>query len=202
MGKSYQYRQNSRYRQRDVDTREIRQRFLIVCEGGKTEPNYFIKFRTNKTVINIEGLGCNTISLVTKAIELMKNDDYNQVWCVFDRDIFPPEIFNAAFELASRNGIKIAYSNESFELWYFLHFDYLDTALTRDDYCKRLNKYLGRKYEKNDENMYEVLLAYQPDAIRNAKILLKQYNPSNPVKDNPSTTVHLLVEELNRFNFL
>ncbi|MDZ8088626.1 MAG: hypothetical protein RMY16_24170 [Nostoc sp. DedQUE12b] len=32
-----------------------------------------------------------------------------------------------------------------------------------------------------------------------AKSLIKQYNPSNPVNDNPSTTVHLLVKKLNKF---
>jgi hypothetical protein len=47
--------------------------------------------------------------------------------------------------------------------------------------------------------MYEQLLAKQPTAVKNARKLLTQYTPPNPEKDNPSTTVHLLVEELNRF---
>jgi len=199
MGKPYHNRQQYSYRHRSVDTREIHQRFLIVCEGEKTEPNYFNKFRTNRTVIVVKGLGCNTVSLVNEAIEFMSKSEYDQVWCVFDRDIFPPENINAAFELAYRNGISIAYSNEAFELWYCLHFNYLDTAITRKDYCKKLSGYLEQKYEKNDEDMYENLLSRQSDAIRNAKKLLEQYNPPKPAHDNPSTTVHRLVEELNRF---
>jgi hypothetical protein len=33
-------------------------------------------------------------------------------------------------------------------------------------------------------------------AIRNAANLLKSYDPHNPAKDNPCTTVHILVQEL------
>ena len=47
--------------------------------------------------------------------------------------------------------------------------------------------------------MYDDLIDKQNTAIKNAENLLKQYNPQNPAKDNPSTTVHLLVKELNRF---
>ena len=41
------------------------------------------------------------------------------------------------------------------------------------------------------------LLEHQPRAIKNACKLLSIYEPHNPEKDNPCTTVHLLVEELN-----
>nr|WP_233786988.1 hypothetical protein [Dulcicalothrix desertica] len=35
--------------------------------------------------------------------------------------------------------------------------------------------------------------------MKNAENLLKQYESHNPAKDNPSTAVHILVKELNRF---
>jgi hypothetical protein len=35
--------------------------------------------------------------------------------------------------------------------------------------------------------------------IANARRLLGEYNPCNPERDKPSTTVHLLVEQLLRF---
>ena len=43
--------------------------FLIVCEGEKTEPNYFRSFPVNKNLIrlDIKGEGKNTKSLVEKA---------------------------------------------------------------------------------------------------------------------------------------
>ncbi len=58
---------------------------------------------------------------------------------------------------------------------------------------------LGYTYQKNSERMYEEILSKQGDAIRNAERLERNYNPPNPSIDNPSTTVHLLVRELNKY---
>ena len=185
---------------RRVNIREQREKFLIVCEGEKTEPNYFESFRVPKDVVKVVGLGANTLSLVKKAIELQNQDDYDQVWCVFDRDSFPAQNFNNARSLARERGISVAYSNEAFELWYLLHFYYYDTGISRDLYKGKLTKCLGCKYEKNDPDMYETLEDKQKDAIRNAEKLLQSYGPQhNPEKDNPCTAVHQLVQELNRF---
>ena len=48
-------------------------RILIVCEGEKTEPNYFKSFPENPEVydaLDVTGLGNNTVAVVKKAIEL------------------------------------------------------------------------------------------------------------------------------------
>jgi hypothetical protein len=177
------------------------QTFLIVCEGERTEPNYFRAFRVPADVrVSIIGEGYNTLSLVRRAEELAKEQSYDQVWCVFDRDAFPPDAFNEALALARRRRFHVAYSNEAFELWYLLHFHYYDTGITRGEYMTHLSNLLGRPYHKNDTQIYSMLLPRQPDAIRHAKHLLAQFYPPNPVRDNPSTTVHCLVEELNKFN--
>jgi hypothetical protein len=183
-----------------VDTREPKQRFLIVCEGEKTEPAYFKGFRVSKVVIKVFGIGANTIGVVEAAIRLKQEDDFDQVWCVFDRDEFPVENFNRALALAIENDIAVAYSNEAFELWYLLHFDYFDSAIRRRDYQDRLTRYLGHTYQKNNGNMYEELLSRQDTAIKNAKRLFDSYVPSCPSDDNPSTTVHDLVNKLNEYS--
>jgi len=189
------------YSSRKVNTREVRQRFLIVCEGEKTEPNYFRSFRVPKNVIeiNVQGFGENPSRLVKIAKELSKQEDYDQVWCVFDRDDFTIQDFNNAIKNAEGWGFQVAYSNEAFELWYLLHFELLSSGIPRSDYIKKLKSLLGHKYKKNSETIYEELFEKQPTAIKNATTLLKQYQPRNPVDDNPSTTVHLLVQQLNRF---
>ncbi len=186
--------------------RFIRDRFLIVCEGAATEPNYFRAFpvQADLVEVDIKGIGANTKSLVEAAIrrkqEAHRNGKpYNQVWCVFDRDVFPAANFNEAFRLAGANGIRTAYSNQCFELWYYLHFHFIDTALHRHAYGNKLTDLIGRKYEKNDTCMYAHILNRQTTAIRNAKTLLNRYASHNPEKDDPSTTVHLLVEALNEF---
>jgi hypothetical protein len=197
-------KKNSRgYSPRQVDTREVKQRFLIVCEGSKTEPNYFKSFRVPKNVVEVDvrGLGEDPSRLVRSAQDLKNKDgdDYDQIWCVFDRDSWTLENFNNAISSATSQGFGVAYSNEAFELWYILHFEYLDTGIPRKDYIHKLSVLLGQKYQKNSETIYDELLARQPTAIRNAKKLLTQYAPPDPANDNPSTTVHLLVQELNRF---
>jgi len=97
---------------RRTKTRELR-RFLIVCEGEKTEPNYFRMFPENNEVydeIDIHGTGYNTESLVKKAIELKneaikKKEPYIEVWCVFDKDSFSNEQFQGAIDLARKSKI-------------------------------------------------------------------------------------------------
>jgi len=152
-----------------------------------------------KNVVEIYGLGYNTVALVERAIELSREGDYDQVWCVFDRNSFPAQNFNDAIALAQRNGVHVAYSNEAFELWYLLHFNYYDAAMRRSDCCTKLSELLGYKYRKNSDDLYEKLEYRQAVAIRNAMRLLAQYMPLIPERANPSTTVHLLVEQLNRF---
>lgn len=187
------------YSPRRVETRELIDRFLIVCEGEKTEPNYFNSFRVPKNVIDVRGLKANPSKLVEKAKELKEQEDYDQVWCVFDRDSWTKEDFNNAIAKAKQEGIKVAYSNEAFELWYVLHFEFLNSGIPRSDYCKKLDRLLGYKYQKNSENIYQEIESRQSTAFKNAENLLKQYKNQNPESDNPSTTVHLLVKELNRF---
>ncbi|BAZ13095.1 abortive phage resistance protein [Calothrix sp. NIES-4071] len=187
------------YSERKVDIRDVKQRFLIVCEGEKTEPNYFRSFRVPKVVIDVQGLGENPSRLVQSAEELKSQDDYDQVWCVFDRDSWTEQDFNNAIKNAKSLNFGVAYSNEAFELWYILHFEFLNTGIPRSDYQKKLGSLLGHKYQKNSETIYDELLSRQSTAIKNAENLLKQYEFHNPAKDNPSTAVHILVEELNRF---
>lgn len=195
------------YMGRSTDQLPIKNRFLIVCEGEKTEPNYFKGFKIPKdSIVKVCGEGFNTLSLVTEAIRLRDqavefNEPYDQVWCVFDRDSFSAQIFNDAIQLARKNKILIAYSNEAFELWYVLHFNYLDTGITRKAYCDLLTRELKKKYEKNSENIYSEIRHLQNEAIQRAKRLYEQYPIHHPEKDKPSTTVHLLVEELNKLNW-
>lgn len=189
----------SGYSRRKVDIREIRQRFLIVCEGEETEPNYFMNFRVPKVVVDVKGLGINPSKIVDEAKKYRDKDEYDQIWCVFDRDSWPERDFCYAIQSAEDAGFKTAYSNESFELWYILHFEFLNTAVSRSEYSQKLSRLLGHKYLKNSDSIYDELLNKQHIAIKNAQNLLNQYSPCNPAKDNPSTTVHLLVQELNKF---
>ncbi|KJU81411.1 hypothetical protein MBAV_006396, partial [Candidatus Magnetobacterium bavaricum] len=77
---------------------------LIVCEGEKTEPNYFKGLRRDleNSGINVKiiGEGYNTDSLVERTIELRDESGYDRVWVVLDRDSFKAQNFNRAMQLA------------------------------------------------------------------------------------------------------
>ncbi len=190
------------YQARKSNFREVKQTFLIVCEGTETERNYFESFRVSKYVkIVTKGIGRNPSQVVKQALNLSQKDDYDQVWCVFDRDPSSVTVndFNTAIQEAKNNNFQVAYSNECFELWYFLHFHFINTPINKNNCEKQLTLLLNMKYQKNSTFMYDKLQDKQSTALKNAEILLKQYHPKNPAQDNPSTTVHLLVQELNKF---
>jgi len=189
---------------RRSDYLEIRNRILIICEGQKTEPNYFRRFPQSKVfAVTVHGAGMNTDALVIKALEkkqeaIRKQVPYNEVWCVFDRDSFTPDHFNRALDLGESRGIRIAYSNQAFELWYLLHFDFHTSSIDRKRYAQMLSERLRIKYKKNHAGMYDALLPKQKDAIRNAEKLLQSHKGKHPCKCDPSTTVHHLVCRLNQ----
>ena len=200
------YKENNQIRKsltRLENNRKLR-RFLIVCEGEKTEPNYFRKFPENPEVydrIDIYGTGYNTISLVNEAIRLKheaqkRKEPYIEVWCVFDKDDFPIDQFISAIILAGKNQIRCAYSIESFEIWYMLHFNFYDAALSRNQYKEKLSELLGKEYVKNDEGMYQLLKKRKNIAMQNArKLYILQHNRAF-AEQNPITTVYKLVDRL------
>lgn len=187
--------------------REIKQTFLIICEGVNTEPDYFNAFRLTSANVKAVGQGMGTLALVQKAINIKEQEKrkgriYNQNWVVFDKDDFPENDFNNAILLARQNGFEAAYSNQAFGFWFLLHFNLYQGALHRSGYEKMLSDLLGFSYTKKSgisSKMFNTLLPKQQQAITHAKTIMKQFNGNNPAKEESSTTVYLLVEELNKF---
>lgn len=156
---------------RVVGTRQPIRKILIVCEGEQTEPNYFRSFRVASRVCDVRGTGCNTVSLVNDAIRLNGEGSYREVWCVFDKDSFTAAHVANAFQLAKQNKFHIAFSNECFELWYLLHFQYLDTGIDRTRYAQLLRKKLGtyKKMLKTCTNCFSIDRLMQLSTLKNSK---------------------------------
>ena len=196
---------------RKYRTRSERSRILIVCEGAKTEPNYFKSIKSMLPchlahVIDIEGEGANTQSLVNRARRIRDakasgDYSYDEVWVVFDRDSFPDHDFDNAIHSAEAAGMKAVWSNEAFELWYILHFEARQTGMNRNEYKKCLDKHLDETYKKNDPSMYKKLAAKgsEAQAIQRAKRLQEDHQDITPHNANPCTKVNILVERLNEF---
>ena len=187
--------------------REIKQSFLIVCEGEKTEPDYFKAFRMTAATIKAVGQAMNTMTLVCKAISIREADKkrkkvYDQCWVVFDKDDFPAKDFNQAILYAEKNGFKVAYSNQAFEYWFLLHYNLYTGAIHRNQYKDMLTKLTGIPYSKTEGSgavMYNLLLSRQQQAISNANAVLAMISHGNPAEEESSTTVQRLVQELNKY---
>ena len=198
-------------KKRSVETRDKRVYFLIVCEGEKTEPNYFLAIEKELPVgtvkLSIEGTGLNTISLVNHAISLKEKAirEYDRVWVVFDKNSFPEDNFNSAIIKGEANDINCAWSNEAFELWFLLHFNYVNTPMSRADYKSYLEREMQAKsgdneyrYKKNDPKTYSLLMTHgnQKQAIKWAKKLIETHTDKKHATHNPCTRIHELIEEL------
>lgn len=96
-------------------TRAQKVSFLIVCEGEKTEPNYFRAFIerwSEVKEVNVKGCGCSTCQLIIEAKKLREKLErermvpFDRVWLVFDKDEFKD--FNKAIADAKKEGMNCA----------------------------------------------------------------------------------------------
>ena len=161
--------------------------------------------------IEIVGLGegANTLSILDTAekVQLRSGGKYRHIWIVYDKDDFPEDDFDNAYfrcQELSNSSDTVTYhalwSNECIELWFLLHFEYLQSNIHRDLYYPKLTKHLGSKYKKNSSDMFETLYPHLDDAIRNAKSLLQNYpNGAAPSQCAPGTSVYEIFEKLKEY---
>lgn len=187
---------------------------FIVSEGIKTEVAYIAGFAsainkkyanfTTGEMVKIKGTGRNCQSLLEYARKVV-DDEMPQasiVWLMYDKDDFPLDNFdNTQFSVEQRldtRTFKAAWSNESLELWFVLHFQELTTNVGRDKYIEILERHCG--YKKNDPNLFELMKANTDIAISRAKKQYESYPIETPASQRcPATKVFELVEELKKY---
>ncbi len=201
---------NSLYR---VDSIETNKTILIVGEG-QTEKLYFESFPVlTLTVEAIDLKGQSKLKLIDSTKSIIENNqtEYDEVWCVFDMDVKQGEKEFSDFDNAITKGkalnYNIAYSNDSFELWFYLHFNFTDQKHHRTFYYQFLGEQWDLNYEKdgksykfcqtiyskleNDEN------ASQENAIERAEKLYKEQSDLPFHQQNPVSLIFKLVKYLN-----
>ncbi len=194
------------------ESKDPNKTFLIVCEG-QTESLYFKSFPTISADVKTYDMGCSNETLVDCTIALASDSNYDEVWCVFDMDFKgdingQSEDFNAAIQKCINEGVKCAYSNDAFELWIYLHYQYTNQRNHRNFYYGQLSTLFNTNYDRNGKkrkfalSLYEILnddiRADQLRAIERSKQLVELHNGVPPHEKNPITFVHELVEELNK----
>ena len=179
--------------------REKGQSLCILIFFKKKLPKGFLD------TVEIIGEGDNTVNIVRKAhfLNVQRNrnillPNYDEVWAIYDKDDFPDERFHEAIFLCEEYNINSGHSNQSFELWYVLHFQFLQSALHRSDYVKILSKILEFKYVKNDSKIVDLINSKGDvrQAIKWATELDKLHDETSESNSCPSTKVYKLVESL------
>ena len=182
-------------------TKELFYSFLIVSEGTRTEPEYFRHFTSRRSRVQTVGADRSTMKLVEDALRIRDLDTFDYKWLVFDKD--DNQDFNEAIAYAERKGFQCAWSNESFELWFCLHFIDLTSAVSRRQYVEILEREIRKFipdfiYSKGGDVMYDILKQYGSEdmAKLRAQKLRLQYQDTDYSSHNPCTTVDILVGKL------
>lgn len=191
--------------------RPVQRNFLIVCEGEKTEPNYFMEIKRRMksgagSKVEVVGAGAHTRDLLDcarAAIAKRRAEGlpmYYHIWLVFDKDSFEADDFDNTIKMVESENWHAAWSNEAFELWYLLHFqEVTGGALPREQMFEMLGNYFGDGYRKNDEGVFERVKEHSYHAIERARRLSDRWQGCPPHQANPCTTVGILVENLLKY---
>lgn len=212
--------------------------FIIFTEDKTSERLYFESFQTSNLKINVVENQKSKMENVFRAIKYCEQkkafDKGIHVWCVFDRDLNgnpgildKAEIsFDESTHTAKRNNIKVAWSNDSFELWVLLHYEDVNPKepLLRSKYYERLTEILKADTKISNDfrvaigkgtfNYYDDIKSLNPfknhilpilkdetrrtAAIERAEKLENHHttHTDKPHEMCPCTMVHHLVKEL------
>ena len=167
----------------------MRPNYFVFCEG-ETEVAYTEMLRSQyrlpihiiakKTLQNV------TSALVERCKAVYVQTASDKTYLMYDLDV--TEMLE---RLQKVSGAELLCSNPCFELWLLLHYDEVKAAITSEDSLKKLSA-VAKQYKKGtlSEEMIKHINENADKAIKRAK-KIHAYG-------NPSTTVYLLLEELNR----
>ena len=185
--------------------REPKQRFVLFCEGKKTEPAYFDAIKRCRTSTQIavkivEDMGVPK-TIAERAIkEANANrrrrkrnsfEEDDEVWAVFDRDQHPH--FKDAVQWCEDHGVGVARSDPCFELWLILHErDYdrpCDHWEVQDDFAR-----LHPEYDRSGSKTPDCadMVRRVEEAEKRAEAQLRCREEEGAPFGNPSTTVFRL----------
>lgn len=188
------------------------QKVLIVCEGEKTEPNYFTDlidfYKLNTANVKTDGsCGSSPCSVFERAIELWdkenkKGDPYDKVYCVFDKDTHTT-YDSTIKKIKAQKPKDIFYVSQSipcFEYWLLLHYQYTTKPYESLPGSSCANQVLidlksfFPEYKKGNTKVFSDLFGQLEFAKANATRALTTAKANKT--DSPSTFIHKLVDYL------
>jgi hypothetical protein len=201
--------------QRQKRERARNKRYLIVCEGTKTEPHYFRDLLDDlgirpQVVRLAPNDGVSPDRVVAHAVALyaedaIAGDAFDMVYCVFDRDkhtTFDEAVQRTKDLSAEMKPFVAITSTPCFEVWLLLHFGYSAQPFhsagkksVGDQVVAALKAKPGfAKYGKGQRGVYGQLQAKLTDALTHAERLRKHGVATGSI--NPATNVDELVKAI------
>ena len=179
---------------------------LILCEGSKTEPQYFRHFKAANRLrtIPIEVIpGGEDLTDPIRLLEAAKkarvdhdcDQEHDRVWCVFDAERKGTHDLERVIRYARGNRLLLAISNPAFEYWCLLHYECTDRLFVNAlEVIAALRQHIPR-YDKSMD-IYQCLGERTAQALGNAGLLRKRGGQDWSGCPNPSTGVDQLVQEI------
>ena len=194
-----------------------RESVLIVCEGEKTEPQYFDAMRNELRLkkfvevhVDRNPGGSDPISVINYAIFLEAEraritstspilTTYDVIWCVLDVEAPKPHSSLAdALDKAKVHKLRVTLSNPSFEYWFLLHFEKVTTPFNKDKDLHDALKQVHPSYKKSRIG-FNILYPLTEIAIKYSEEVLHETGCGEDLRDhNPSTHVHRVVKYLQQ----
>jgi hypothetical protein len=189
-------------------------RMLIVCEGEKTEVNYFNAIRIIKRISSAEievvnsPYGTTPLQIVEFAIDRFNESKaFDRVYAVFDRDDHANYHDALAKAMANAKKLKNDEGNKApllaipsvpnFELWLLLHFrDVLAPMHRTEVFAELRSTAYYPSYAKNSKSVYVDTSPRIPDAIKRTEHLRTLHSAHSGTE--PFSDVDILVGELQK----
>ncbi|TQR61525.1 RloB family protein [Campylobacter troglodytis] len=189
--------------QRNLTPKKV---ILIVCEGEKTEKNYFNRLKNflKLTSVSIEILPSShptpmqVINYVGQKAK--KVSEYDEIYCVIDRDTHKDfdKALSKVQSIKLKNTIlKAIVSDPCFEFWILCHFTATTQHFGGNSPCLQVQKH--KDFKKNlphyskDYDFRDIITSHLLTAIKNSKAV----NKANlSTKQSTYTQVVELVERL------
>ena len=187
--------------------REPARRFILFCEGEKTEPAYFDALRRSigNALVEVTAIHAGVpMTIAGRAVERARRrkgkdsfEQHDQVWAVFDRDEHPN--YEDATRLCEQHKVRVARSNPCFEVWLILHEEDYQRPDDRHQAQAHLRK-LRPEYDPAGSKTcnFREMIARIEHAEERARRQLQLREEEGPPFAPPSTTVGHLTEAIRK----
>lgn len=202
--------------------RTAKKRFLIITEKSKSEASYFKKLKeelrlseNEVTVVVSSGSSPRNVVVTAKRlIERADKDEFQVVYCVFDRDTH--STYDDAIKMVSNltqtkehkcDSVQAITSVPCFEYWYLLHVKNTRQVFgQKDSPCSDVIDILTKfeefkQYNKADcSNFFRKIKKHRSNAVKYARAGLMDAESTDEAKfhEDPSTRIYLVVEAIQK----